>query len=147
MEIRVKTFDQLSTAELYAILRLRGTVFTVEQQCLYQDLDDKDQKAVHIMGLKQGELMAYARIFKPGVYKEKASMGRVAVSQAERGNGYGRRLVEAALVEIAQRFKNPSIEISAQAYLTALYEDFGFVTVGTEYLEEGLPHIRMVRVQ
>lgn len=145
MEICVKTFEELSTAELYATLRLRAAVFAVEQQCVYQDLDDKDQKAVHIMGLKQGELMAYARIFKPGVYKEKASMGRVAVSQAQRGNHYGRRLVEVALAEIAQRFQNPAVEISAQVYITAFYEDFGFVTVGEEYLEDDLPHICMVR--
>lgn len=146
MKIEIKTFEALTTAELYQILRLRSAVFVVEQHCVYQDLDNSDQNAIHVMGVKHGEIVAYIRIFKPGTYFKAAGIGRVVVSPPERKHGYGRLLMEVALQEIAKRFGKTPIELSAQTYITAFYNGLGFVTVGKEYLEDGIPHIRMLRV-
>ncbi len=145
MEILVKTFEELTTTELYQIMRLRNAVFVVEQNCIYQDVDNKDQKAIHIIGIKHEEVIAYARILKPGDYFDHTGIGRVVVSQPERKHGYGRLLMKATLKEIAKRFGKAPVELSGQAHLTAFYSDLGFVTSGEEYLEDGIPHIRMIR--
>ena len=145
MEIIVKTFDELSKEELYSILRLRSEVFVVEQDCVYQDIDRKDEKALHIMGMEDGILVAYARCFQPGDYFDKASIGRILVRENYRKMGYGHIITKAAIKAIKTKFKADTIKISAQVYLVIFYESHGFKTVGDRYMEDGIPHIAMVR--
>lgn len=145
MEVAIKTFNQLTTEELYQILRLRSEVFVVEQDCVYQDVDNKDQKALHIIGTKNGEIVAYTRIFKPGDYFNNVSIGRVVVSQDQRKYGLGKRIMQASLAAIDQRFPNQTIEISAQSYLLKFYTELGFKVTGEEYFEDGIPHRRMLK--
>jgi ElaA protein len=145
MEVAIKTFNQLTTEELYQILRLRSEVFVVEQDCVYQDVDNKDQKALHIIGTKNGEIVAYTRIFKPGDYFDNVSIGRVVVSQDQRKYGLGKQIMQASLAAIDQRFPNQPIEISAQSYLLKFYTELGFKVAGEEYLEDGIPHRRMLK--
>lgn len=145
MQVFVKTFDQLTTEELYQILRLRSAVFVVEQDCVYQDVDNKDQKALHVVGVKDGEIVAYTRIFKPGDYFENVSIGRVVVAQDQRKYGLGKQIMQASLNAIKERFSNKPIEISAQSYLLKFYTELGFNAFGEEYLEDGIPHRRMLK--
>ena len=145
MEFLVKKFDDLSINELYAIFQLRSEVFVVEQDCVYQDLDFKDQKAVHVFGLKNNKIIAYTRIFKPGDYFKEASIGRVVVKDTERKYGYGHDLIKASINAITTNFNTLEITISAQVYLKKFYETHGFLKVGEEYLEDGIPHIEMIR--
>jgi len=145
MEVSVKTFNELTTEELYQILRLRSEVFVVEQDCVYQDVDNKDQKALHIMGIKDGEVVAYTRVFEPGDYFDNVSIGRVVVSQSQRKYGLGKQIMQASLAAIDQRFPDKPIEISAQSYLLKFYTELGFNAFGEEYLEDGIPHRRMLK--
>ncbi|MEO9512862.1 MAG: GNAT family N-acetyltransferase [Flavobacteriaceae bacterium] len=145
MEISIKLFEQLSNTELYQILRLRSEVFVVEQDCVYQDLDNNDQKALHVLGVKEGNIIAYTRVFKPGDYFSNISIGRVVVQKEERKFGYGKIIMESSIMEMTNRFQAVPIEISAQTYLLQFYNNLGFVTFGEEYMEDGIPHIRMVR--
>ncbi|MDG2195073.1 MAG: GNAT family N-acetyltransferase [Polaribacter sp.] len=143
MEFFVKTFTQLTTTELYEILQLRSEVFVVEQDCVYQDVDGKDQKALHVFGFKNSKIVAYTRIFKPGDYFKKASIGRVVVAKKERADGYGHELIKASIQAVQEKFTTLEIIISAQTYLKKFYETHGFIKVGEEYLEDGIPHIEM----
>ena len=145
MEFFVKKFDELSIHELYAILQLRSEVFVVEQDCVYQDLDFKDQKSLHVFCKKKDNIVAYTRIFKPGDYFKNASIGRVVVDVKERKYGYGYDLMNASIAAINSHFNTSLITISAQVYLTKFYNNIGFVKVGEEYLEDGIPHIEMLR--
>jgi len=145
MKVSVKRFNELSTEELYQILRLRSEVFVVEQDCVYQDVDNKDQKALHIIGNKDGEVVAYTRVFKPGDYFNNVSIGRVVVSQDQRKYGLGKQIMQASLAAIDQRFPDKAIEISAQSYLLKFYTALGFSAFGEEYLEDGIPHRRMLK--
>lgn len=145
MEVSVKTFNELTTEELYQILRLRSEVFVVEQDCVYQDVDNKDQKALHIMGIKDGEVVAYTRVFEPGDYFDNVSIGRVVVSQSQRKYGLGKQIMQASLAAINQRFPDKPTEISAQSYLLKFYTELGFNAIGEEYLEDGIPHRRMLK--
>jgi len=143
MNFITKSFSELTITELYQILQLRSEVFVVEQDCVYQDLDFKDQKALHIIGFKENKVVAYTRIFKPGDYFKNASIGRVVVSKNERNFGYGVDLMEASIKATEENFNTKQITISAQVYLTNFYNSLGFKKVGEEYLEDGIPHIRM----
>ncbi len=145
MNFNTKTYQQLTKEELYNILQLRAEVFVVEQECVYQDIDNKDQKALHILGYKNNELIAYARIFKPNDYFEFASIGRVVVAQKERNHKYGYHLMEAAIMAINIHFKVYTIAISAQEHLKKFYTNLGFTQIGKGYLEDGIPHIYMLR--
>ncbi len=145
MKITPRTFEQLTGSELYEVLKLRAEVFVVEQQCAYLDLDGKDFRAIHVLGHEGGELAAYTRLFAPGDYFEEASIGRVAVRAQHRGLGLGREIMDASLLELEARFGAVAISLSAQAYLRRFYEELGFVAEGSEYLEDGIPHIHMVR--
>ena len=145
MEFLLKNFSELNTSELYKILQLRSEVFVVEQDCVYQDLDFKDQKAVHVIGIKNNKIIAYTRIFKPGDYFKEASIGRVIVDAKERKFGYGHDLMKASIKVIQEKFNTLKITISAQVYLKNFYESHGFKKVGDEYLEDGIPHIEMLR--
>lgn len=145
MQVSIKTFDELTIHELYQILRLRSEVFVVEQDCVYQDVDNKDQKALHVIGLKEDEVVAYTRVFKPGDYFDNVSIGRVVVRQDQRKYGLGKQIMLATIAAIDQRFPNKPIEISAQSYLLKFYKDLGFSAFGEEYLEDGIPHRRMLK--
>ena len=134
-----KTFNELNNEDLYQILRLRSEVFVVEQDCVYQDIDGKDQKAKHVLGKKENDIVAYARIFKPGDYFKEASFGRAVVKKTERGKGVGDELVKNCLEIITEE----EIKISAQSYLKGFYGKHGFKSEGKEYLEDGIPHTAM----
>ena len=143
MEFNVKSFSELTVSELYQILQLRSEVFVVEQDCVYQDIDFKDQKALHVLGYKNNTIIAYTRIFKPSDYFENASIGRVVVKQIERKYGYGHELMKVSIEAIKDSFHQEKITISAQLYLKKFYETHGFIQIGETYLEDGIPHIRM----
>jgi ElaA protein len=145
MQIKVKTFQELSLVELYETLALRSEVFVVEQDCVYQDIDGKDQQALHLLGTKDGELVAYTRCFDKGFYFEEASIGRVLVKENQRKYGYGHDILEASINEVKSRFNAETIRISAQKYLTKYYESHQFKQIGEGYLEDGIPHIAMIR--
>ena len=145
MEIRIKTFDQLNTVELYALLQLRSEVFVVEQDCVYQDVDGKDQKALHILGFEKGELAAYTRAFKRGDYFDTAAIGRVVVKEKFRGKDYGKQIMLASIEGVETHFKTSEIKVSAQTYLKRFYNDLNFIEEGEGYLEDGIPHILMRR--
>lgn len=145
MDFKIKAFKELTIDELYEILQLRSEVFVVEQDCVYQDIDFKDQKSLHVFGRKNDKIVAYTRIFKPGDYFEKASIGRVVVLASERKFGFGHDLMKASIEAIKTHFKVTEIIISAQKYLKKFYESHQFIQVGEEYLEDGIPHIRMDR--
>lgn len=145
LHIIIKTFHELSAQELYAMLQLRSEVFVVEQNCVYQDIDGKDQKAIHILGIKNDKIVAYTRIFKPGDYFEYASIGRVVVAKTERQHKYGYDIMNASIGAIEKEFKEHIIKISAQAYLKSFYNNLGFKQIGEEYLEDDIPHIAMIR--
>lgn len=144
LEIKTKTFRELTTTELYNLLQLRSEVFVVEQDCVYQDIDYKDQKALHIIGYKNNKIVAYTRIFKPGDYFKLSSIGRVVVSQKERQHKYGYDIMEASIKAIKQYYNTSEIKISAQCYLKNFYNNLQFFEVGEEYLEDGIPHIGML---
>ena len=145
LNIITKNFKELTIDELYAILQLRTEVFVVEQKCIFQDIDYKDQKALHIMGYKENELVAYTRLFKPGDYFEYASIGRVLVKAGERHLKYGYDIMKASINAIAEIYNENRIEISAQTYLKHFYNNLGFKQVGEDYLEDGIPHIGMLK--
>lgn len=146
MDFQIKKFSELSVSELYQVLQLRSEVFVVEQNCVYQDLDGKDHKSLHILGFKKEKIIAYTRIFKPGNYFENASIGRVAVKEIERKFGYGHELMDISIKAIETEFEVQKITISAQLYLKKFYESHGFIQVGEQYLEDGIPHIRMDKI-
>ena len=135
----VKEWTELSTSEVENIFSLRSEVFVVEQDCIYQDIDGKDQKAKHVLGKKENDIVAYARIFKPGDYFKEASFGRAVVKKTERGKGVGDELVKNCLENITEE----EIKISAQSYLKGFYSSHGFLAEGDEYLEDGIPHLAM----
>ena len=145
MIFNIKRFNELSTHELYVILQLRSEVFVVEQDCVYQDLDNKDQDAFHVLGVLDNEIVAYARIFKPGDYFLESSIGRIVVKKEFRKFQYGYKLVENSIQFIENNLQQNTILISAQSYLTKFYNSLGFIRVGEEYLEDGILNIKMLK--
>ena len=145
LDIYIKSFNELSLEELYYLLQLRSEVFVVEQDCAYQDVDGKDQKALHIIGKKDNVIIAYTRIFKQGDYFKEASIGRVVVSEKARHLKYGHQLMVASIKVIENSFHTKEIKLSAQKYLEKFYNNLGFKTIGEPYLEDGIPHIAMVK--
>ena len=146
MEISVKEFDDLTTQELYDLMALRSAIFVVEQDCVYQDLDYKDQKALHVLGYEQGALVAYTRVFAPGDYFDNASIGRVIVAKTHRSRQLGHVIMRASIATLTERQKVRRIDLSAQSYLERFYEYHGFVATGEEYLEDGIPHKKMIKI-
>ena len=143
--ITSKKFSELNIDELYQILRLRTEVFVVEQNCVYQDLDNKDQKAIHIYYKENDEIEAYTRIFKSGDYYKNPSIGRVVVSKKKRGKELGKKIMIFSIEYIKKNLKCDKIELSAQKYLDKFYKDLGFKKTGKDYLEDGIPHQRMIK--
>ena len=139
-----KTFYKLDIEEIYQILRLRSEVFVVEQECVYQDLDNKDQKAIHIFLKEKENIKAYTRVFKKGDYYKNPSIGRVVVSKKERGKELGKKIMKSSIDYIKKNELGEKIELSAQKYLDKFYKDLDFYTIGKEYMEDGIPHQRML---
>ncbi len=140
-----KTFDELTARELYDYLALRAEVFIVEQNCPYQDLDGLDFIAVHLLAYHDQTLVACARIFAPGDCYHEACIGRVISKPSHRGQQLGHQLMKRAIDYCEQHFNNSAIKISAQAYLEKFYESHGFKRVSDIYLEDNIPHIKMLR--
>ncbi len=146
LDWQTKSFDTLTLAELYALLQLRSEVFVVEQTCAFQDIDGHDQTASHLLGRTDtGELVAYARLFAAGQSYNQVSIGRVVTSPRYRRFGLGRELLRQAIGQCEAQFGAQPIKIGAQLYLKNFYESFGFVQQGEGYLEDGIPHIYMLR--
>ena len=140
----IKKFSELSTEEIYNILKLRSEVFVVEQNCIYQDIDKKDQKAIHLFIEKNSEIIAYTRIFKKGdYYEENPSIGRVVVCKKERGKNLGKEIMKKAIYYVKENMDEKKIELSAQKYLDKFYKELQFYPEGEDYLEDGIPHQRM----
>jgi ElaA protein len=142
----LKRFNELSAPELYQILQLRSEVFVVEQNCVYQDMDGKDNKALHLLGIFDDKVVAYSRLFAPGYYFDNASIGRVVINNDYRDRKWGHSLIKESIKAVNSAFGTDAITISAQLYLKKFYEAHGFVQEGEEYLEDGIPHIRMNRI-
>lgn len=146
LEWRQKNFAELHPLELYKILQLRNAVFVVEQNCTYQDCDDKDQSALHIMAWAEELPAAYARLLAPRIaYPDASAIGRVLVASAWRGLGLGAVLMERCIAIAEQLYPAFPIRLSAQYHLQQFYTAFYFAAVGDPYLEDGIPHIAMVR--
>lgn len=141
-----KKFDELSSVELYAIMQLRNEVFVVEQNCVYQDADNKDQPSWHLMGWINNKLIAYTRILPPGVaYAIEPSIGRVVTSPSVRGSGIGRELMKKSIEQLCKLFGNTTIKIGAQIYLLKFYTSLGFQQSSDIYLEDNIEHVEMVK--
>ena len=143
MKTNTYSYKELSTDQLYKILKLRSEVFVVEQNCAYQDLDNKDDKAIHLIGEINKEIVAYTRIFKKGDYFNNSSIGRVLVRKDYRKKEYGKVIMKKSIEIIKLDPKEEEIELSAQKYLTKFYTDLGFKKKGEEYLEDNIPHVKM----
>lgn len=142
-------FSELSADQLYEILRVRQEVFTVEQDCAYQDADGKDQQARHLVAWRADadppQLLAYSRVVTPGRKYAEPSIGRVLTAESARGTGLGRELMRRAIAHTQAEFPGRAIRISAQEHLQRFYREFGFEQVSEPYDEDGIPHIEMLR--
>ncbi len=143
----LKKFHDLSALEIYEILKLRSEVFVVEQNCVFLDMDDKDQLAHHLQGRINGQLAAVVRILPPGLAYEEPSIGRVVSSPQFRRKGVGIELMKVAIAETIRLYGQTAIKIGAQLYLKKFYESFGFIQCSETYLEDDIPHIKMIRNQ
>ncbi|PDT03719.1 GNAT family N-acetyltransferase [Rhizobium chutanense] len=141
----LKGFDEFSARELYDLLRMRVDVFVVEQNCPYPELDGKDVDALHLRLLDGGELLASVRLLKPHNARDPSKIGRVVVSPAHRGKRLGDALMREAITACERLYPANPIALSAQAHLRRFYEAFGFIGTSQEYLEDGIPHIDMIR--
>ena len=140
--IYYKKFDTLSRKEIHDLFLLRSEVFVVEQNCVYQDIDGKDENADHVLLKKNSKIIAYARILK-GSDSNNISIGRVVVSKKERGNSLGSYLLDFILKKLHEEKPNRQIKISAQAHLEKFYKNHGFKKISNTYMEDGIPHISM----
>jgi len=141
----VKSFQDLSTLELYRILRLRAEVFVVEQHCPYQDLDNKDQHSFHLMLYEADQLVAYCRLLPEGVSYPEISIGRVISAPSHRSTGVGKEVMKLGIRYCKDLIGKGPIRIGAQVYAKGFYAALGFVAEGEEYLEDAIPHVEMVR--
>lgn len=140
-----KAFEELTLDELYDIMQLRTDIFVVEQNCPYPELDGKDKNCLHVFATQHGQVVAYARIVPPGLSYKEISIGRVVVHAAHRKDGLGRILIDLTLEKIEEEFGAQPIQIGAQCYLKKFYGSFGFEPASEEYLEDGIPHVDMIR--
>lgn len=144
LEWNLKQFNELTNSELHEIFKLRVDVFIVEQNCVYPEIDGKDEKAHHLFASSDGSIIAYARILAPGISYQEASIGRVIVAPSARKNGIGHLLINEA-VKTSLKLYSSDIKIGAQAHLEEYYMNAGFVRVSDEYDEDGIMHIDMLR--
>jgi ElaA protein len=145
MNWTLKHFNDLTSNELYAVLQLRNEVFVVEQNCVFQDADDNDQSCYHLMGWEYNKLLAYSRIVPPGISYKEPSIGRVVTSPSSRRKGLGKELMKESINAVEQLYRKIPIRIGAQQYLIPFYESFGFFIDGEIYLEDGIPHVIMLK--
>lgn len=145
IRFETRPFNELTPQQLYEIIKLRNEVFVVEQNCVFQDADDKDQDAFHFMAWAGDDLAGYTRLLKPGLAYEQMSIGRVVTSPKYRGSGTGKELMTGSIRKCYELFGKGDIKIGAQLYLKKFYESFGFGQVGEGYLEDGIPHIYMIK--
>lgn len=145
MELTIKHFNELSAAELFEIYRSRVAVFVVEQNCPYQEVDDADRHAYHIFLRENEELVAYLRVVEQNVLREEVTIGRVLSLQ--RRKGYASHLLTEGIRIAEERLGADRIVIEAQTYAMPLYEKAGFIPVSDEFLEDGIPHVRMLRTK
>ena len=145
IEWQLKKFEDLTPYEVYAILQLRIEVFIVEQTCVFQDADDKDQPSYHLMGWLNYKLVAYTRLVPPGISYQEPSIGRVVTAPAVRRTGAGKLLMQESIKQVYHLFGKQPIKIGAQLYLKAFYQSFGFNQISIMYLEDGIEHIYMVK--
>lgn len=145
MNWKIKRFEEMTTTELYEILRVRSEVFVVEQTCIYQDLDLKDKKAYHLFCENNGEIAAYLRILDKGVSYPEISIGRVLTRETNRRIGLARVMMQKAISFVEEELSEMQIRISAQLYLKQFYESLGFLITSEVYLEDDIEHIEMVR--
>lgn len=139
--LHLKTFQELTIDELYELLRVRSEVFVVEQNCVYQDLDGDDQKAIHLWLTVENKVVAMARVCPAGTHMQKISIGRVITT--ERGRGYGRQIMLHAIDAAVERFDASNIDIEAQEYAKGFYEGVGFRQSSDTFILDGIPHIKM----
>ena len=144
MEWIIKTFDELTTYELYDIIKERVNVFVVEQNCPYPECDNKDLKSYHLCGKEDNKIVAYLRILPPGVSYKEVSIGRVLVNEDYRRRRLASKLMKRAIKFIEDELDEDIIRISAQEYLLSFYKNLGFSTVSETYLEDGIPHVEMI---
>jgi ElaA protein len=147
-----RQFEDISGVEMHEMLRARQDVFVLEQQCLYPDIDALDPFSWHLFGhTKAGtdakKLLAYARVPFPTIRFDEPSFGRVLIVRTARGQGYGRIIIEHCIDKCQHEYPDKNIRISAQTYLAKFYSTFGFISVGEQYLEDGIEHVDMLRVQ
>ena len=140
----IKPFEELNVSELYAVLHLRSEVFVVEQQCVFLDMDFKDQTAHHLMGFQDNKLAAYTRLFDAGKSYREASIGRVVTAPFARNSGIGKKLMSESIQQLYTMYGKQPIRIGAQLYLKKFYESFGFQQDSEMYLEDGIEHIEML---
>lgn len=142
----IKAFDDLTLREFHDLVALRIEVFVVEQNCPYPELDGKDEKSYHLIGRNEKfEIVATSRILPPGISYPQVSIGRVVVAKKERMNQYGHAMMRTAFGFIRETFGPVEIKISAQKYLESFYLSHDFIPTGKEYLEDGIPHLEMIR--
>ncbi|WP_444930514.1 GNAT family N-acetyltransferase [Microbulbifer sp. SSSA002] len=143
------SFNELTLNQLYEVLRVRQEVFTVEQDCPYQDADGKDQQSWHLIcwegNAQAPQVMAYLRVVFPGLKYREPSIGRVLTAEASRGTGLGKELIRRAIEHTCKEYPSAGIRISAQQHLEKFYGEFGFEQVSAPYQEDGIPHIEMLR--
>jgi len=137
----LKTFNELSNTELEQIFRLRQSIFIVEQESYFKDIDGKDYEDIHLFNKEDNEIWAYSRILK---YDDYVVFGRVTVRQDKRGNGNGRKLLNKIFEVLDQKFPNKNIHILAMSYLKSFYESYGFKAVSDEYIVDQHPHVDMI---
>lgn len=145
MNWNIKSFAELSQEELYRILKLRVDVFVVEQECPYPELDGKDERAYHLIGREEGQIIAYSRLFLPGDYFEEAAIGRVIVKEEYRKKDIGTKMLKRSIDFLIDNKNAKDIKLSAQNHLRSFYEKQGFEPISDVYLEDGIPHIDMLR--
>jgi ElaA protein len=138
-------FSELTTQQLYDVLALRSQVFIVEQDCVYLDIDGKDQHAVHLLAVQENLLLGYLRLFPPNDKEDRIIFGRLVMEKTARRNGHGKKLMQELLLYCETNYPGISIKCSAQNYLTQFYKQFGFKTYGDVYEEDGIPHVEMRR--
>ncbi len=145
MKFYIKKYNDLTLDNLYDLISLRQSVFVVEQNCPYEDVDQKDKICFHLLGYKNKELIAYSRIFPPdSLHKESVSIGRIVVLKSYRKKGIGVGLINESLNFVESNFGKINIRIEAQSYLKEFYSKFGFKIISDEYLEDGIPHFSMI---
>lgn len=144
MSYSLKAFEQLTTTELYQILKERTAVFVVEQNCPYLEVDGKDEQSYHLFKEQDGEIIGYLRILPPGVNYKEASVGRVLVKKEYRSEGLARELMHKALQFIHEELHEMTVKIQAQEYLQKFYSSLGFEAISEVYLEDHIPHIDML---